>query len=204
MNCKICFENYDKINHKPIILLPCAHSFCSFCASQLQNCSTCRQFIAGRKPNYDLIENLDFILNFELRHSIIKDLKEVDDLNFEISLLNDQIISEAKTKISTARNTLLDQMEKYKKMLTEIDLIKTKYIPESYGQDFMTQSKDVNLLGLTNLKAYKDEIKTEKLKLESKINQIKLISIAQIDFEIANVFLTPIKPNKVIINFVLV
>lgn len=202
MNCKICFENYDKINHKPIILLPCAHSFCSFCASQLQNCSTCRQIITGRKPNYDLIENLDFILNFELRHSVIKDLKEVDDLNFEISLLNDQVINEARTKISTAKNTLLDQMEKYKKMLTEIDLIRVKYIPESYGQDLMTQSKDVNLLGLTNLKAYKDEIKTEKLKLESKINQIRQISIAQIDFEIANVFLTPIKPNKVIINFV--
>ncbi len=191
MNCKICFENYDNINHKPMTLIPCGHSFCSSCVYELETCSSCRKNISDRTPNYDLIENLDYILNYELRQSIIKDLKEVEDFNFEISLLNKKVLTEFQTTFDTAIKLIVDQIDGYKlKLLTGIDLIKNKSIPKSDSQ--VLQIRDIKTLDLSNMKVYKDEIKAEKLKLEFKINQIKKISIAQIKSEIADLFSSPL------------
>jgi len=149
------------------------------------------QDIDSIKPNYVLIENLDYIMNYELRQSIIKDLKEVEDLNFEISLLKKKVIYGVELKFESATKSLLDQIEEYKKkLLTKIELIKNKSIPKL--DSHVLQIRDINSLDSLNMNAYKAEIQTEKLKLESKINLIKQISIDQIEHEIANLFLSTI------------
>jgi len=211
MNCKICFEIYDNNKHKPFTLIPCGHSFCSTCVVELKTCSLCMQDIDSIKPNYVLIENLDYIMNYELRQSIIKDLKEVEDLNFEISLLKKKVIYGVELKFESATKSLLDQIEEYKKkLLTKIELIKNKSIPKL--DSHVLQIRDINSLDSLNMNAYKAEIQTEKLKLESKINLIKQISIDQIEHEIANLFLSTInlasiskeiKPYQVFIFLIL-
>jgi hypothetical protein len=195
MNCKICFENYDNINHKPMILFPCAHSFCSTCVVQLETCSSCQQNIVDRKPNHDLLENLDQVIYVSqvLKQSVINDLKEVENLNTEMNSLNNQVLNEVQTKIDTATKIVIDQTEEYKKkLLNEIDLIKNKSFPKSDTQEIGLQLKDIHLLDLSKMKSYKAEIDMEILRLESKMNQIKQISIEQIDQEIANILSNPL------------
>ncbi len=57
MNCKICFEQYNKNKHKPVILMQCGHSVCITCLNELTTflCPICREQIITSKPNYDLI-----------------------------------------------------------------------------------------------------------------------------------------------------
>ncbi len=54
MDCKICFEKYDKFEHKPMVI-NCAHTFCLRCLYDLKNkafiCPTCRNEIKSEKPN---------------------------------------------------------------------------------------------------------------------------------------------------------
>ena len=195
MNCKICFENYDNINHKPMILFPCAHSFCSTCVVKLEACLSCQINIVDRKPNYDLLENLDQVIYVSqvLKQSIINDQKEVENLNAVMNSLSSQVLNEVQTKIDITTKIVIDQTEEYKKkLLNEIDLIKNKSFTKSDTQEIALQLKDIHSLDLPKMKTYKAEIEMEKLKLESKINQIKQINIEQIDQEIANVLSTPL------------
>jgi hypothetical protein len=59
MECKICFEKYDTEDLKPIVCMPCGHSFCSICVVQLKDCSICRRSIKDKSPNYSLLEVLE-------------------------------------------------------------------------------------------------------------------------------------------------
>ena len=59
MDCKICYEKFDSDNLKPIICIPCGHSFCNKCVVQLKDCPICRAFITDKKPNFSLLEILE-------------------------------------------------------------------------------------------------------------------------------------------------
>jgi len=64
MDCRICFDKYNKFNRKPITLLPCCHTFCMNCLINLKKssenliCPKCRKFIGLFKPNYAILEIL--------------------------------------------------------------------------------------------------------------------------------------------------
>jgi len=151
-------------------LIPCGHSFCSSCVYELETCSSCRKNISDRTPNYDLIENLDYILNYELRQSIIKDLKEVEDFNFEISLLNKKVLTEFQTTFDTAIKLIVDQIDGYKlKLLTGIDLIKNKSIPKSDSQ--VLQIRDIKI------KSEIADLFSSPLNLSTCLDEVKSLSI---------------------------
>ena len=61
MNCKICFDNYSDYK-KPYSIFPCNHTFCIRCLNNLTDlrCPKCRTIIRDKKPNYELIEILEF------------------------------------------------------------------------------------------------------------------------------------------------
>ena len=59
MDCKICFDKYDSKSQKPIVLIPCGHSFCKKCALHLTKCSICRTYIKDMRPNFGIIDFLD-------------------------------------------------------------------------------------------------------------------------------------------------
>ncbi len=64
MDCRICFDKYNKSNRKPITLLPCCHTFCMNCLSNLKksseylSCPKCRKFIGLFKSNHGILEIL--------------------------------------------------------------------------------------------------------------------------------------------------
>lgn len=63
MKCNICFEDYNIINRKPMIVIPCAHTFCLNCLDELKKhdnkCPNDREIIINQKPNYALIDLLN-------------------------------------------------------------------------------------------------------------------------------------------------
>jgi hypothetical protein len=65
MDCRICFDKYNKFNRKPIVLLPCCHTFCMSCLINLKktsdslSCPKCRKHIGLFKPNYGILEIID-------------------------------------------------------------------------------------------------------------------------------------------------
>ena len=59
MECKICYEKFDTEIHKPIVCMPCGHSFCSNCVIQLKNCSICRRQIKEKSTNFSLLDILE-------------------------------------------------------------------------------------------------------------------------------------------------
>jgi hypothetical protein len=59
MECKICYEKFDNVIHKPIVCVPCGHSFCSKCVIQLKACSICRRHIKEKSTNFSLLEILE-------------------------------------------------------------------------------------------------------------------------------------------------
>lgn len=113
MNCKICYEKYDKENHKPITLMPCGHSICTKCLVELKKqfiviCPACRNTVTCEKPNYDLIDLLDINSKTDaktaIRRSINKELKEFKEMFKEFCAESDRI-----TNLSiTNRDSLKD------------------------------------------------------------------------------------------------
>ena len=59
MDCKICYEKFDKIRFKPVICIPCAHTFCASCGTHINECSICRTKIFEKKPNFNLQEIIE-------------------------------------------------------------------------------------------------------------------------------------------------
>ena len=65
MDCRICFDKYNKSNRKPITLLPCCHTFCMSCLSNLKkssdylSCPKCRKFICLFKSNHGILDILN-------------------------------------------------------------------------------------------------------------------------------------------------
>ena len=59
MECKIVYEKFDTIIHKPIECMTCGHSFCSKCVIQLKDCSICRRQIKEKSTNFSLMEILE-------------------------------------------------------------------------------------------------------------------------------------------------
>jgi hypothetical protein len=70
MECKICFEKYDTEDFKPIVCMPCGHSFCSKCVIQLKECSICRTQINDKKTNFSLLEVLEEQSNMRSQQSV--------------------------------------------------------------------------------------------------------------------------------------
>jgi len=105
MNCKICFEQYNKNKHKPVILMQCGHSICITCLNELTTflCPICREQIITSKPNYDLIDLLEQATNQQQQQQQVTksfhtiNLKEI--INNDLKYLNQYLNKECEKKI---------------------------------------------------------------------------------------------------------
>lgn len=62
--CKICLNEYNLTNQKPMTIMLCGHTFCLKCLTQMKTlkeyiCPTCREEIISEKPNYALLEAIE-------------------------------------------------------------------------------------------------------------------------------------------------
>jgi ribosomal protein L37AE/L43A len=73
MDCELCFETFNKIDHLPKVLQYCGHSFCQMCLGHLVNakgllqCPVCRYEIAAgaQQPptNFALLQAIETLEN---------------------------------------------------------------------------------------------------------------------------------------------
>ena len=114
MNCKICFEKFDRLAKKPMNI-SCGHSFCYDCLIQLKArnsymCPMCRDPIKNEQPNYAVLDLLDLNLIVDpyltLRHDISKTYKEIEEANFDLKLKLKKIIQD---QVDTIKSTINDR-----------------------------------------------------------------------------------------------
>lgn len=73
MNCKICLQDYNDSNHQPQIILPCCHTFCSYCIGHKMvdlSCPDCGNLIKERKTNTAILDALNHITRTEIQKNI--------------------------------------------------------------------------------------------------------------------------------------
>lgn len=192
MDCKVCFEKYDKFEHKPIVIMPCGHTFCQRCLFDLKNkafiCPTCRQEIKSKKPNYDLLEVLDMNLvvdsNGSLKQEITNLTKNINDSKVKFHLNCEQKLQENRTKfqlikfeINQSTNQLINLIkENQEKLLYKADNIQNSLNQQIkiYLNDksFDLKQLDLNQLPTNELTIFKDELNVIKEDLELKTNQL--------------------------------
>jgi len=138
MECRICFEKFDKQSRKPISI-SCGHSFCLNCVDSLKQtnykCPTCRRPIINQQPNYimmDLLEsNLIVDPDSQLKNEINTTFNEIDQTKKERKLkLNQNIkssIDSIKSTIDSRAEELINKI-KYRKefLFKEADSLQTK------------------------------------------------------------------------------
>jgi len=54
--CEICFSEFNHHKNKPLIIIPCCHSFCDSCLNQIkQKCPKCSSCIKMKSVNWSLL-----------------------------------------------------------------------------------------------------------------------------------------------------
>lgn len=197
MNCKKCFQKYDKIKHIPTILMPCGHSFCRTCIDELKkqiySCPVCYQCIISEKPNFELIEiieqtaqlvdpNADFKISIYKLDNQIKEFKdELEMKYFKKCKDNKDMVNSLKKEINLKTNHVIDFIfEQQKKLLHDVEHIENiinksmaelvfnqKEIFNPEQLEFLSRNQ-LNLLN-ANLKSTEEELKS-KLALLEKLN----------------------------------
>lgn len=73
--CNVCYDNFDEIDHRPLTLVPCGHTFCDFCVSNLTEtyCPTCKTYFEQKVPNWTVLA----ILPKPTRDTIIKSVQRL-------------------------------------------------------------------------------------------------------------------------------
>lgn len=162
MECELCFENFNETDHRPLVLIPCGHSYCSSCAAQLTNCPSDRKIISYKTDNWSILKLIpESELNKQIRKtkdnlSKLKELaNEKSDENehdlVKISI-NKSVIEKIEEKLKTASSVdekieifnfhLFDSFNRknsirnFWQLIKEVNLIRKKNIKKSIKSCF--------------------------------------------------------------------
>ena len=58
MDCDICFENFNHLEKKPLLLIRCAHTLCATCVTSLtsRKCPSCSGKIEDTQTNWSMLK----------------------------------------------------------------------------------------------------------------------------------------------------
>ena len=157
MDCRICFEKFDKHLRKPI-WVGCGHTFCFKCLEDMKHagrnyiCPTCRKQISDEITNYAVLDLIDlnpvFDVNIGLKNEIKKGFRDIDEairdvgdkckkksleITKKIDLIKLSINERAReliNTITTRKDLLIEEADKLKiKLKKKVDIISdTKYM----------------------------------------------------------------------------
>ena len=102
MNCEICQDSFNLAEKKPLLLLPCCHTYCSECILQLKEptCPNCRQLIMSTKPNWSFMKLLPESKVDKLKADIKSYLNQTESLKAKFHSQLEQKLDVSKTKIT--------------------------------------------------------------------------------------------------------
>ena len=114
MDCKICYEKFDKVRFKPVICVPCTHTFCSICVSQINECSICRSKISERKPNFSLLEILEDNYMVKTRVNTANGQTELSNSGLKLKTEDQTRKKEEKFRVNKNPNTMSKKIVSFK------------------------------------------------------------------------------------------
>lgn len=181
MDCKVCFEKFDKQKRKPITI-NCGHSYCVVCLNVLIKkknfvCPTCRSPITNEKTNYTVMEILDlnplFDPNREIKVHINNAFKEFEDTKKAFDLKCNEKKYEIKSKIDSMKSKINERAsELINRILTRQDSLneETEKIQNSLNEKFekFLATKHVELVKCETIETMENK---ELVCLKQKINE---------------------------------
>ncbi len=209
MECEICLERYDKMERKPMTIIPCGHTYCHDCLSKLKRqvnkCPKCKQTIASKKPSYAVLSILDLNLvvdmNSELKQSINENIREIKEFKAKLSVSCEQKIQESQSKINLIKeeiNTKTSQLMNILICNQEVLFNEADNLHKNLAnnlkkilneQDVELRTNDISQLDRNDLARFKEDLTKLKSDLNSKLQRLN---------EINNVY--EFKPNENLAN----
>ena len=132
-SCKICFEKFDRLKHKPHVLLNCTHTLCIKCIDTLseRKCPLCNAAIMRSNPNWELLDLMEEPTSIKLRKNLNKLVNEVDSLKEDIQISHEKKLRENVDKTKALRSQIVCRAEEEIKIITDNQkglLLQTKTI----------------------------------------------------------------------------
>ena len=183
MECRICFEKFNKTTHKPMVI-NCGHSMCSECVANIKKfkplCPTCRMLITSETQNFALFELLDMNLivdpNVQLKSSInieINSIKKMkNNLYLECSAKKNKVIKnmiDIKNEIENRANNFINQIMTQQDMLEKETEVHCKSLHEKIDDILRKEyigSIDIDKMEKFQLENLKEKLKEAKTKIE--------------------------------------
>jgi hypothetical protein len=191
MDCDICLKDFDQSLNKPLVLLNCAHTVCSFCVNSLldKKCPTCNSQIERTVPNWALLKNVTesdydrlktnvFKILFEMSsyEKIITNIearkrKETNELVGSVKNQVETQVNEIIKHINFAKNEIFKEIETNARRINEklLDLTQTKQNEKNIELKEKLQN---NNLTKEELLKFEKNLIAEKDELESKMENI--------------------------------
>jgi hypothetical protein len=201
MNCEICFEVYDKQEHKPMTIIPCGHTYCLKCLEKIKDtpnykCKQCNEQISEHKPSYAIIKILDNLAvdfnSLNLRQSVHDLVNQINETKTNIYLMSEKKLQDDQYKINTIKNEISNQttdfmnylLNNQEKIIRQADkfhreLVTSLNIESAEEEKFLndTETKDLNELNRKELNEIKTELFKIKTNLVFKSNLLKEIDL---------------------------
>ncbi len=191
MDCDICLKDFDQSLNKPLVLLNCAHTVCSFCVNNLldKKCPTCNSQIERTVPNWALLKNVTesdydrlktnvFKILFEMSsyEKIITNIearkrKETNELVGSVKNQVETQVNEIIKHINFAKNEIFKEIETNARRINEklLDLTQTK---QNEKNNELKEKLQNNNLTKEELLKFEKNLIAEKDELESKMENI--------------------------------
>ena len=136
MQCSICFENFDHSRHKPFVIIPCTHTICISCLSNLndQTCPNCNKPFTSNNPNWILLDILPESDYDKLKGKLEKSL---NDLKTKSEEEYEKKFKLLETKISNHTQQIIKSIEQsQEKYLIELKSSLLKEFKNEFSDNF--------------------------------------------------------------------
>ena len=110
MECEICRQKFNENKFKPMVVMPCCHTYCSKCLEtwKEKTCPSCRVLIQGSNINWSLLKTVPAEDPVEL------ELKTIVDEQFQITENSqkkfDHIFNVKSNKVRKLKNNLTNRL----------------------------------------------------------------------------------------------
>jgi len=130
MNCEICQDQFDLAEKRPLVLMPCIHSYCSECINKLKEskCPNCRQPFYLTKPNWTLFKLLPESRVDKLKQNIKNYSSQIESLKEQFRLNLEEKFNENRIKLNRLNNQIF---EKTFELINKVSIIQLQLINET-------------------------------------------------------------------------
>lgn len=169
--CKICFDEFNRSNRKPMVLANCGHTFCMSCLTSLYStsksnrpqCPMCKKAIKEQLdeliPNWNLLELLDDVPGDKQEIPLKQNIDKYQDLlSVYKSLTSDKIAHFNYDKMVTdIKIASADAIQKIIDIQAEL-LEKANKLNAFYSHQIQSSNNEIKAKCEADLKVYKKSL----------------------------------------------